>query len=234
MAFSDAWWYRILGDRDSCDHDLAFVFNFPHTYLLLQFCQSPTELIAFLVVVKRAGNSDSGNGDQHNPQGRVFSKQGDLDAILLALPINEEHIQETVLFKEPFFFTASKQHPKANQDSVSLGDLEDEQVLLLEDGHCLRDQALDVCSVHRAVENTNFRATSLETLRQMVAADAGITLMPQLAVQKRSARVRYLPFEEESPHRVIGLCWRTTSTRTPLLKEMSQVLVDLGAQIFND
>jgi len=161
-------------------------------------------------------------------------KQGDLDAILLALPINEEHIQETVLFKEPFFFTASKQHPKANQDSVSLGDLEDEQVLLLEDGHCLRDQALDVCSVHRAVENTNFRATSLETLRQMVAADAGITLMPQLAVQKRSARVRYLPFEEESPHRVIGLCWRTTSTRTPLLKEMSQVLVDLGAQIFND
>jgi len=84
------------------------------------------------------------------------------------------------------------------------------------------------------VENTNFRATSLETLRQMVAADAGITLMPQLAVQKPSARVRYLPFEEESPHRVIGLCWRTTSTRTPLLKEMSQVLVDLGAQIFND
>ena len=92
-------------------------------------------------------------------------KQGDLDAVLLALPLNEENIEEVELFKEPFLFAAAKSHPKAGQDHVSLKDLEEEQVLLLEDGHCLRDQALDVCSAHRAVENTNFRATSLETLR---------------------------------------------------------------------
>ncbi len=158
-------------------------------------------------------------------------KQGDLDAVLLALPLNEENIREVELYKEPFFFAVSKSHPKAGQAQVSVKDLEDEQVLLLEDGHCLRDQALDVCSAHRAVENTNFRATSLETLRQMVAADAGITLMPQLAVQQRSASVRYIPFAGKAPHRVIGLCWRTTSTRAPLLEEMSEVLKRLGAQI---
>ena len=158
-------------------------------------------------------------------------KQGDLDAVLLALPLNEENIREVALFKEPFLFAVSKTHPKAGLEKVLLKDLEDEQVLLLEDGHCLRDQALDVCSAHRAVENTNFRATSLETLRQMVAADAGITLMPQLAVQQRSASVRYIPFAGKSPHRVIGLCWRTTSTRGPLLEEMSELLKRLGAQI---
>ncbi len=151
-------------------------------------------------------------------------KQGDLDALLLALPLNEENIRELALFKEPFLFAASKQHPKAKQKSVALEDLKDEQVLLLEDGHCLRDQALDVCNTHRAVENTNFRATSLETLRQMVAADIGITLMPELAVLNRQSQVRYLPFRGQTPHRVIGLCWRTTSTRGALLEQLGVVL----------
>jgi len=154
-------------------------------------------------------------------------KQGDLDAVLLALPLGEENIEEQALFDEPFLFAASKQHPKAGRQSVTLKDLEEEEVLLLEDGHCLRDQALDVCNAHRAVENTNFRATSIETLRQMVAANAGITLMPELAVQK-GGNVRYLPFRGKSPHRVIGLCWRATSTRAPLLKALAQVLKDVA------
>ena len=151
-------------------------------------------------------------------------KQGDLDAVLLALPLHEENVTELELFKEPFLFAASKQHPKAKQKSVALSDLEDEEVLLLEDGHCLRDQALEVCNSHRAVENTNFRATSIETLRQMVAANAGITLMPQLAVGSRSGNVRYLPFSGKAPYRSIGLCWRTTSTRAQLLEELGGML----------
>ena len=156
-------------------------------------------------------------------------KQGDLDAVLLALPLNEENVRELALFDEPFLFAVSKQHPKAKQSTVSLDDLNDEQVLLLEDGHCLRDQALEVCHSHRATENTNFRATSIETLRQMVAANVGITLMPQLAVPARSAQVRYLPFEQPQPHRVIGLCWRNTSTRVALLEQLGSVLQEAAA-----
>jgi len=172
-------------------------------------------------------------------------KEGDLDAILLALPLNDEHIREMPLYDEPFLFAASKQHDKAKQKTIALSELEDEQVLLLEDGHCLRDQALDVCGTHRAVENTNFSATSLETLRQMVGAGVGITLMPKLAVQGRAGNVVYIPFANSSrsaksaqgkiqnksghgsstlePHRVIGLCWRNTSTRKVLIEELGQV-----------
>ncbi len=155
-------------------------------------------------------------------------KQGDLDAVLLALPLQEENVCEEPLFDEPFLFAAAKSHPKAKQKSVTLDDLEDEVVLLLEDGHCLRDQALDVCNTHKAVESANFRGTSLETVRQMVAAGAGITLMPQLASQQRGGSVKYLPFRGpfrgKAPHRTVGLCWRNTSTRKALLEEMAKVL----------
>jgi LysR family hydrogen peroxide-inducible transcriptional activator len=150
-------------------------------------------------------------------------KQGDLDAMILALPTEEEHVVEAPLYTEPFYFAAAKQHPKAKQKQVSLADLENEEVLLLEDGHCLRDQALDVCNTHRAVENTNFRATSIETLRQMVAANVGITLMPELAVGRAGA-VRYIPFTGTPPSRNIGLVWRDTSTRSELLEELAACL----------
>ena len=151
-------------------------------------------------------------------------RDGDLDAVILALPLEEEHLRQVQLYAEPFFFAASKLHPKANQKSVRLGDLDHEEVLLLEDGHCLRDQALAICSSHNAVENTNFRATSIETLRQMVAANVGITLMPELAITNRSGAVRYLPFRGDNPHRDIGLCWRASSPRSDLMDQLAEVL----------
>ena len=154
-------------------------------------------------------------------------KQGDLDAVILALPLKEENVQEEPLYKEAFYFAVPKDHPKAKQKSVGLDDLDGESVLLLEDGHCLRDQALEVCHSHRAGENTNFRATSIETLRQMVGAGVGVTLMPELAVRKDGGGVHYLPFRKESPYRDVGLCWRTSSTRTELLHEMAKVLKKL-------
>ncbi len=160
-------------------------------------------------------------------------KQGDLDAVILALPVNEDNIVERKLYEERFWFATNKQHPKAKQRTVKLADLEEEQILLLEDGHCLRDQALEVCHTHRAVENTNFRATSLETLRQMVAAGAGITLMPELAIAGRSGAVRYIPFKKPEPHRTIGLCWRSTSPRNELLAEFAAVLEELAEGFFN-
>ena len=94
-------------------------------------------------------------------------KGGELDAAILALPIDDDHIESALLYREPFFMAVSRQHGKAKKKSVSLTDLDGEDVLLLEDGHCLRDQALAVCNSNNAVENTNFRATSIETLRQI-------------------------------------------------------------------
>jgi LysR family hydrogen peroxide-inducible transcriptional activator len=152
-------------------------------------------------------------------------RSGELDAVILAVPTEEEHVTERFLYCEPFYFAVGKDHPKASRQSVLESDLEDESVLLLEDGHCLRDQALAICQSHHVVENTSFRATSLETLRQMVAAGAGVTLMPELAVGGRAGAVRYIPFRGKSPpHRDVGLCWRTSSTRTALLDKLATVL----------
>lgn len=158
-------------------------------------------------------------------------REGDLDATILALPVEEDNLEQVKLYSEPFYFAASKHHPKAGRKRVRLEDLDHEQVLLLEDGHCLRDQALEICSSHNAVENTNFRATSIETLRQMVAANVGITLMPELAITSRSGPVRYLPFEGDQPHRDIGLCWRSSSTRSELLGQLAVVLEETMARV---
>jgi LysR family transcriptional regulator, hydrogen peroxide-inducible genes activator len=158
-------------------------------------------------------------------------RDGELDAVILALPLEEDNLEQVRLYTEPFYFAASKLHPKAGRKSVKLADLEDEQVLLLEDGHCLRDQALAICTNAHAVENTNFRATSIETLRQMVAANVGITLMPELAISQRTGPVRYLPFEGAQPHRDIGLCWRTSSTREELLKQLARVLAQTMGEV---
>lgn len=158
----------------------------------------------------------------------VKLKTGELDAVILALPLAEEQVIEREIYKEPFYLALSKQRCKAGRKSAALSDLDSEEVLLLEDGHCLRDQALDVCNSRNATENTNFRATSLETLRQMVAADAGVTLMPKLAVPAAKGSVRYLPFKGTNvPHRRIGLCWRSSSTRSALMEDMAELLAGL-------
>ena len=154
-------------------------------------------------------------------------KAGELDAMILALPLDEDSFECRPLYQEAFLFAAGKQHPKATQKSVTLDDLDNEEVLLLEDGHCLRDQALDVCNAHNARENTSFRATSIETLRQMVAANVGITLMPELAITGKSGPIRYLPFSEDAPSRTIGLCWRRSSPRGELLGQLADLLEDL-------
>lgn len=146
---------------------------------------------------------------------------GELDAAILALPLEEEHFVATKLYSERFYLAVSRQHPIADRKSVTLKDLDHEEVLLLEDGHCLRDQALEICGRAGAVENTHFSATSLETLRQMVAANIGITLMPELAMGTRSAGVRYIPFRGERPHRDIGMAWRESTSRGELLTALS-------------
>lgn len=148
-------------------------------------------------------------------------KAGKIDAALLALPIIDKHISMTPLFDEAFLLATSRQHPLAKNKSVTQQDLYDKQLLLLEQGHCLRDQALDLCHTMQAQEAQNFRATSLETLRHMVASNVGITLIPQLATDSNK-NISYIPFAKEKPMRTIGLVARATSARHLLLEELAK------------
>lgn len=115
-------------------------------------------------------------------------REGRLDAALLALPLQDDQLHAEFLFEEPFVLAVPEGHPLSRHDSMTLDDLSEQRLLLLEDGHCLRDQALDVCHLAGAMEKSEFQATSLETLRQMVAANVGVTLLPLLAVKPPVAR----------------------------------------------
>src|SRR5919109_1352612 len=106
---------------------------------------------------------------------------GEIDVGILALPVPLEGLESYELYKEPFTVAMPAGHRLASRQSIKVDDLSHETLLLLEDGHCLRDQALDICSGADVHEKQDFRATSLETLRQIVAAGVGITLLPELA-----------------------------------------------------
>src|SRR5690606_25535672 len=138
-------------------------------------------------------------------------RDGRLDAGILALPLHDDQLHIEPLFDEPFLLAVPHGHPMARQESLDLRQLDDQHLLLLEEGHCLRDQALDVCRLSGADERDGFRATSLETLRQMVASGVGITLRPVLAVQPPvpvSPDIALLPFKGQPPHRRIAMVWR--------------------------
>lgn len=152
-------------------------------------------------------------------------ENGDLDAALLALPIEDDSLRSLPLFREPFMMAMPDGHPLAKKRAISTADLKGEELLLLEDGHCLRDHALDVCSLTGARERVDFHATSMETLRQMVAADVGVTLMPALAVAPPIAPTRNMtlrPFADPAPHRTIALVWRKSSSLGGLMDTLSE------------
>jgi len=155
-------------------------------------------------------------------------RDGRLDAGLLALPLHDEQLHVEPLFEEPFVLAVPRGHRLATRErALQLHDLDHEHLLLLEEGHCLRDQALDVCRLAGANERDGFRATSLETLRQMVAAGVGITLLPVLAVQPPvppSPDIVLLPFAGKPPSREIAMVWRRSSAMAGFLQQLAQQL----------
>ncbi|MFZ4519934.1 MAG: LysR substrate-binding domain-containing protein [Microthrixaceae bacterium] len=154
-------------------------------------------------------------------------RAGDLDAGLLALPVDDDRLVAEPLFREDFLLAVPANHPlSGGAGPAPTSVLDGEEVLLLEDGHCLRDQALAVCHLAGAAERTGFRATSLETLRQMVAAGVGITLLPELAVSPpvaASPDVVLRPFLDP-PSRAIAMFWRPTSVQADLLPRLAAVI----------
>lgn len=147
-------------------------------------------------------------------------RAGEIDVGILALPVVMDGLEAAPLYDEPFVLAVPASHALAERDRVKVEDLRGETLLLLEDGHCLRDQALEVCSRVRVSEEQDYRATSLETLRQMVAAGHGITLLPELAAETPVGTARGLrvkPFMKPAPGRRIGAVWRKSTTRAPAI-----------------
>ncbi|MGA7964772.1 MAG: LysR substrate-binding domain-containing protein, partial [Gammaproteobacteria bacterium] len=151
-------------------------------------------------------------------------RAGRLDAVLVALPVPDETLHTEYLFDEPFVLALHESHRLASHRAIAFDDLAGQRLLLLEEGHCLRDQALEVCQLAGANERSGFRATSLETLRHMVAAGVGVTLLPVLATQPPVARaqgVQLVPFCKPVPHRKIAMLWRASSPMTGMLTDLA-------------
>ncbi len=147
-------------------------------------------------------------------------KSGALDAALLALPLGEADLQTEPLFDDVFLLAVPADDPRSATRPVAVGDIDQSRLILLEDGHCLRDQALALCAGAtrgRAASTggTAFGASSLTTVMQMVAGGYGETLIPQIAadVERRDQRVKFLRLEDPQPGRSIGLAFRRTSPR---------------------
>lgn len=156
-------------------------------------------------------------------------EEGKLDCVILASVEETQHLKELPLYDEPMLLAVNEKHRLAECAEVALDVLDGETLLMLGDGHCLRDQAMGFCFKVGAQEDQRFRATSLETLRNMVAAGSGITLLPQLSVpaDKRDGVV-YIPITLPTPSRQITLDYRPGS---PLRGRYEQLADAIGGQM---
>jgi LysR family transcriptional regulator, hydrogen peroxide-inducible genes activator len=154
-------------------------------------------------------------------------RAGDIDLGILALPVPLDGLEVRPLYDESFTLAVPTSSALAKKATVKVDDLSGESLLLLEDGHCLRDQALEVCSRIDIKESEDYRATSLETLRQMVAAGLGITLLPELATRGPFGSGQGLlvkQFARPVPSRSVGAVWRKSTARTEAITAVCDVI----------
>jgi LysR family hydrogen peroxide-inducible transcriptional activator len=149
---------------------------------------------------------------------------GSLDVAMLALPVDEPELETVPLFHDPFLLAVPAEDSRPPGDKVDASAIDQERLILLEEGHCLREQALAYCSGTRG--DTQLGATSLSTVMQMVANGYGITLLPRVAidVEVRDRRVKLLEFAEPAPGRTVGLAWRHTSPRKSDFAALRQLI----------
>jgi LysR family hydrogen peroxide-inducible transcriptional activator len=160
-------------------------------------------------------------------------RAGDLDAALVAREADLGDVEAEVLGRDPFVLAAPLGHPLSVKATPARArDLHGARVLLLDDGHCFRDQALAWCTRARA-EELDFRATSLGTLTQMVAGGAGVTLLPQLALatETRRGQVRTRPFAEPAPGRTLALVWRRGTALAPALRAVAGTIREVYTRL---
>jgi LysR family hydrogen peroxide-inducible transcriptional activator len=141
---------------------------------------------------------------------------GAIDVALLALPYDAGNVEERVLFDDAFKFAAPQDHPLSGRKTVRLDELQSEELLLLKEGHCLREHAMEACRIADPKQAAVVEATSLHTLVQMVDNGLGTTLLPQLAIDGgilRGTNLSVVPFAGDQPTRKIGLIWRRGTGR---------------------
>jgi LysR family hydrogen peroxide-inducible transcriptional activator len=159
--------------------------------------------------------------------------RGTLDVVMLALPVGEAEIETLRLFEDSFLFAVPADDPRPATSHVTVEDIDQQQLILLEEGHCLRDQALAYCADSRRGDVGNgtlgLGATSLATVMQMVANGYGVTLVPEVAidVEVRDERVKLLRFVPPQPRRTIGLAWRRTSPRKVDFIALGQIVTEV-------
>jgi LysR family hydrogen peroxide-inducible transcriptional activator len=161
-------------------------------------------------------------------------RQGELDAAIMAQPFPQQGLLVQPLYDEPFVVAMPSSHPWSNREKISSADLKNETMLLLGNGHCFRDQVLEVCPEMARFSTTGdgiartFEGSSLETIRHMVASGIGITVLPKASVpdmQAQDGLLRYVPFEDPVPTRRVVIAWRKSFTRRPAIEAVRQAVL---------
>lgn len=158
---------------------------------------------------------------------------GSIDLALIALESELDDLETYPLFTDPFVLAVASGHPLARRSRVRAEELSGQEVLLLDDGHCLRQQTSRICDAAGACELGDFRATSLGTLVQMVATGVGVTLLPEMAVDEDGSRLagelHTVPFDEPRPGRTVALAWRSSSPHRRRFEDFGEVVARRGA-----
>jgi len=154
--------------------------------------------------------------------------RGGLDAVVMALPVEDADFETMALFEDRFLLAAPAAEGLARHARIEASAIDPRRLILLEDGHCLRDQALEFCGIAGGESIKELAATSLATVMQMVANGYGVTLMPEIAasVEARDERVTLLRFTTPEPGRTVGLAWRRTSSRRADFLALGALVID--------
>ena len=152
--------------------------------------------------------------------------RGELDAVMLALPVEGADVETLALFDDAFLLAVPAADPRPARTRVGVAEVDQKRLILLEEGHCLRDQALAFCAAPRRDAPAGLGATSLATVMQMVVNGYGVTLLPEVAVdaEGRDERVKLLRFTAPEPGRSIGLAWRRTSPRRQDFEALGKIV----------
>lgn len=166
-------------------------------------------------------------------------RQGEIDAAIMALPFADQGLMTLPLYDEPFVVALPKNHPWASRDSIDAQELKSETMLLLGNGHCFRDQVLEVCPEMSRFSTSGdgiartFEGSSLETIRHMVASGIGITVLPSASVpdmQAQDGMLRYVPFTDPVPSRHVVIAWRKSFTRVAAIEAIRDAILSCELQ----